>query len=261
MSFHNKGFAKFMDGATEVAPPDGLKGIIPPVGRKRPAPDRDGLIANHLRLVHKIAHQVYRSYSTAILIDDLVQIGRLALVEAAASYEDQGFGFTNYAKLRIRGSMVDELRRISGLSRAALKTRKLVRASEHQLSHELGRAPTEAEMAKKIGMSPSCYRSTVDHAIAVETVSSEETYSDDNIAFADQEKSVDDAMQEAELSAKLVEGISRLAERDAEVMRLYFMEEYKLADIAKIMAISPARVCQIKASALKVLRGYMDGAM
>ena len=124
-----------------------------------PAPaakSEEQLIESHLPLVRKLAWHVHSRMSSAIEVEDLLQTGMVALVEAAQSYQDRGLGFTNYAKLRVRGAMIDALRKASHVSRSAMTFQKRLRAAEDEaqdatiLDHigdtleKLGRKPESA---------------------------------------------------------------------------------------------------------------------
>src|SRR5215212_4128672 len=97
--------------------------------RRQPGPSPDALVRAHMPLVRKIAWHVHGRVSSAIDIEDLCQIGMVALVEAANSYEDRGHAFSTYASMRIRGNMIDHLRRQATICRSAMvKRRQLTKA-------------------------------------------------------------------------------------------------------------------------------------
>nr|MBF6601503.1 sigma-70 family RNA polymerase sigma factor [Sphingorhabdus sp.] len=153
-----------------------------------PAPaakSEEQLIESHLPLVRKLAWHVHSRMSSAIEVEDLLQTGMVALVEAAQSYQDRGLGFTNYAKLRVRGAMIDALRKASHVSRSAMTFQKRLRAAEDELSRQLGRSPGEGELAAAMGMDRESFRSAADQARSVDLESMETVYSDQNIWFAD----------------------------------------------------------------------------
>src|SRR5690554_3810213 len=117
-----------------------------------PAPaakSEEQLIESHLPLVRKLAWHVHSRMSSAIEVEDLLQTGMVALVEAAQSYQDRGLGFTNYAKLRVRGAMIDALRKASHVSRSAMTFQKRLRAAEDELSRQLGRSPAKASWRRR----------------------------------------------------------------------------------------------------------------
>lgn len=222
-----------------------------------PKPDQlseEQLINSHLPLVRKLAWHVHGRVSTAIEIEDLLQIGMVALVEAAQGYEDRGLGFSNYAKLRIRGAMIDHLRKLSNLSRAAMTFRKKLRVAAQKLAHELGHEPNEVALAAAMGMDQESFRVAVDNAGAVDVKSMDEVYSDQNIWFEDQTEKADDALERSQLQNQIANAIGTLAEREGLILQLYFVEEMNLDEIGKTLDIGAARVCQIKKAALEKLQ-------
>jgi RNA polymerase sigma factor for flagellar operon FliA len=205
-------------------------------------------------LVRKIAWHVHGRVSSAIDIEDLVQIGMVALVEAANGFEDRGFAFSTYASMRIRGSMIDHLRRHATLCRSAMAKRRAIGEATAKLERELGRAPGEAELARAMGMDPAEFRAMADAAIAVHHESLDEIYSDQSMWFADVEERIDVTIEREQLGAALAQHIAALPEREAMVLQLYFVEEMNLDEIGQVLGVGAARICQIKKAALDRLR-------
>jgi len=222
---------------------------------------QEQLITNHLPLVRKLAWHVNGRVSNAIEIEDLLQIGMVALIEAARTYEDRGFGFSNYAKLRVRGAMIDQLRKISNLSRAALSFRKKLRTVKERLSQELGTEPNEASLAKAMDMDPESFRIAMDDADAIDLKSMDEVYSDQNIWFEDKTEQADEILERSEMQNLIAEAIAGLPKREGLILQLYFVEEMNLEEIGKTLDIGAARVCQIKKAALSKLKLTMKDSI
>ena len=223
--------------------------------RRRPArPDPAVLARSHMGLVRKIAWHVHGRVSSAIDIEDLVQIGMVALVEAANGYEDRGHAFATYASMRIRGHMIDHLRRHATICRSAMAKRKAMNEAIAKLEAELGRTPGEAELARAMGMEPAEFREMADASMAVRHESLDEVYSDQSMWFADVEERGDTRIERDQLQAALATRISDLPEREAMVLQLYFVEEMNLDEIGQTLGVGAARVCQIKKAALDRLR-------
>ena len=212
------------------------------------------LARKYMPLVRKTAWHVHGRVSSAIEIEDLLQIGMVALVEAANSYEDRGHGFATYAQLRVRGAMIDHLRRHATLCRSAMGKRKELGAIRGRLEQRLGRTPTEAEMSAEMGLAPADYRELADSTEMVQQTSIDEVYSDQSMWFADVEDRADDVMERESLKKALAGCIGKLPQREAMVLQLYFVEELNLEEIGATLDIGAARVCQIKKSALDKLR-------
>ena len=215
------------------------------------------LARQYMPLVRKIAWHVHGRVSTAIEVEDLLQIGMVALVEAANSFEDRGLGFAAYAQLRVRGAMIDHLRRQATLCRSAMGKRKELSGVRNRLEQRLGRLPTEAEMSDAMGLEPAAYREIADSVELVQHTSMDEVYSDQSMWFADVEDRADAVLERESLKKALAGCISELPEREALVLQLYFVEELNLEEIGRTLDIGAARVCQIKKAALDKLRGKL----
>ena len=216
------------------------------------SPER--LARQYMPLVRKIAWHVHGRVSTAIEVEDLLQIGMVALVEAANGFEDRGLGFAAYAQLRVRGAMIDHLRRQATLCRSAMARRKEIAGVRNRLEQQLGRLPTEAEMSSEMGLEPAAYREAADSVEMGQHTSMDEVYSDQSMWFADVEDRADQVLERESLKKALASCISELPQREAMVLQLYFVEEMNLEEIGQTLDIGAARVCQIKKAALDKLR-------
>lgn len=226
--------------------------------QRRPAKTSpDQLARAHMPLVRKIAWHVHGRVSSAVDVEDLVQTGMVALVEAANGFEDRGHAFATYATMRIRGAMIDHLRRHASICRSAMARRREMAKTARTLEQKLGRSPTEPEMAAAMGMDAATYRANVDSSMAVHHESMDEVYSDQSMWFADVEDRADTAMEREALRGALAERIGQLPEREALVLQLYFVEEMNLEEIGQTIGVGAARVCQIKKSALDRLRASL----
>ena len=229
--------------------------IEPQTYQRRPArTDPEQLARAHMGLVRKIAWHVHGRVSSAIEIEDLVQIGMISLIEAANAYEDRGHAFSTYATMRIRGGMIDHLRRHATLCRSAMVKRREINAAIAQFEGRHGRPPSEAELAHAMGMEPAAFREIADAAQTIRQESLDEVYSDQSMWFADVEERADDIIEREQLGRALAAHISELPEREAMVLQLYFVEELNLDEIGAVLGVGAARVCQIKKAALDKLR-------
>ena len=225
--------------------------------RRPAAPRPEDLARQHKPLVRRIAWHVHGRVSTAIDVEDLVQIGMVALVESANVFEDRGFAFSTYATTRIRGAMIDHLRRHATICRSAMGRRREISAARAKLEQTLGRPATHAEMADALGLTAEAYREAVDSTESVRQESLDEVYSDQSMWFADVEERVDQTLERDELRDMLAGHIADLPEREALVLQLYFVEEMNLDEIGLTIGVGAARVCQIKKAALDRLRAKL----
>jgi RNA polymerase sigma factor FliA len=222
---------------------------------KNPA---DVLVRDHMPLVRKVAWHVHGRVSSAIDVEDLIQTGMVALIEAARSYEDRGHAFSTYATMRIRGSMIDALRRGAAQGRAAMGKRRAIAAAQNKFEQTYGRTPVDAEMAAALGVDLDTYQADAEAAKGVRHDSIDDLYSDHSMWFADVEDRADDVLERAQLQGMVASAIRSLPEREAMVLQLYFVEEMNLDEIGETLGVGAARVCQIKKSALDKVRALIS---
>lgn len=226
-------------------------------GRKPKRANQEELVRAHMQLVRKIAWHVHGRVSSAIDVEDLIQIGMIALVEAANGYEDRGHAFSTYASMRVRGAMIDHLRRHAAMTRSAMTKRRELLKAKATFEKTHGRSPGESELAQAMGLDGAAFRALLDDSAATYQESIDEVYSDQSMWFADVEESADQALEREELAEALAEHIADLPEREAMVLQFYFVEEMNLEEIGQTLGIGAARVCQIKKAALDKLRGSL----
>lgn len=223
----------------------------------RPSPQK--LVETHLGLVRKIAWHVHGHVSSAIEVGDLVQIGTVALLEAARNFEERGVAaFSSYATTRIRGAMIDQLRRQANMCRSALVRRRRLNAARKEAEVVLGRSPTQVELAARMGISVEELLREIDATQGVQYENLDDIYSDHSEWFVDDGETPADALERADLERALAAGIRNLPEREAMVLQLYYVEELNLDEIGEVLGVGAARVCQIKKVALDRMRGQLS---
>ena len=216
MSFFEVPEAKAVEVVAVIGAPQALRHEHQPCGQAfadavpvtySPKPQRGGnaLVQQHLPLVRKIAWHVHGSMSTLIEVEDLVQVGLVALVEAAAAFEDRGqVPFRQYAATRVRGAMIDELRRQATTTRGAMRRRKQYQQTIAALTAETGRAPAQERSQQRIGVSVDKLRTDYASAEPVRFDSIDEVYADDQPWFADQTPDAFEQLAEADLRDALI---------------------------------------------------------
>jgi RNA polymerase sigma factor for flagellar operon FliA len=221
----------------------------------------DLCVLSHNALVKRIAGQVFSRMSRAIEFEDLLQIGRLALVEAAQTYVDHGeAAFASYATLRIRGAMIDALRHAATVTRRAIRQNRQFRDTRKLLAGRLGRDPRETEMAAQLGMTATDYQAIEATLHSAKFVSIDDSYSDHSEWFADHTTPDAYAVVEADMAqAAVAAAVAKLPEREQIVLQLFFVEEMTLGEIGRVLDVSDVRVCQIKRAALALLRRQLRG--
>lgn len=219
--------------------------------------DPERVIAEHSNLVRRIAWHVHARMSVAVEIEDLMQIGLMALVEAARGYEDRGHAFSTYASMRVRGAMIDQLRRDARVGRGGMAKRREIAHVRQRLENELFRQATDAEMAAAMDMSLIEYHRALIESTAIAHATIEDGEAEHEAWFADASESAEDAIAREELRTGLAEAIGRLDGRHAMVLQLYFVEDMNLHEIGATLGVTAARVCQLKRAALEALREAM----
>lgn len=220
--------------------------------QRAPSPRRDAeaMVRKHLPLVRRIAWHVHGSMSSIVEVEDLIQIGMVALIEAVSGFEDRGqVTFAQYLATRVRGAMIDELRRQATLTRGAMRRRKAYQETLSALAAELGHLPSDAQVAERLGVTPEKLRAEYASAEAVRFDSIDDLYSDESPWFMSEEPSAFDKLAEGDQRAALIAAIGELPEREAQVIQLYYVEELNLEEIGQVLGVGAARICQIKASA------------
>ncbi|MFA7604631.1 MAG: sigma-70 family RNA polymerase sigma factor [Novosphingobium sp.] len=217
-------------------------------------------IRRFLPMVRRIAWHVHGTGRPGIEIEDLMQSGLVALTECAQRHAGPGEdGFAAYAKMRVRGAMVDLIRRTVPLSRGAAERRKMLREKEGQLRVRLGREPSPRELAKAMGIEEGELAMLRSSSEPLRFESMDEVYSDSDMAFADDRPDSLTLLQDEELRGSVIAAIQALPERLQMVIQLYFVEELNLSEIAQVLSVSVPRVHQLKAQALGHLRKELQG--
>ena len=217
------------------------------------------LIENNMGLVRKIAWHMHGRVKSAVEIEDLIQIGMYGLVTAAQNYVvKEGVSFASYAGIRIRGEIVDHLRRNSNLCRTTIQMQQKYNASFEKLSRQLQREPKNSEIAKDMGLEAS-ELDNWEQAFAANTHQSlDSVYDQFSIWFASNDQSPEDELSDTELRENLVEALKTLPEREAMLVQLYYVEELNVYEIAEVLEITTGRVSQIKKSAISRLREFIQ---
>lgn len=220
----------------------------------------DELVSANMELVKRIAWHIYGRVVAVVEIEDLVQIGYTGLVMAAQNYTiKEGASFASYASIRIRGAILDHLRKNSNLCRSTMKMSQDFKRQEQVLMQQLGRAPTNTELAEAMQMSTAeldqwkqAFQANIHSSI-------DEVYDEFSMWFSSSENTPEEHMNDSELQDQLKEALKTLPEREALTIQLYYVEELNVYEIAEVLEITTGRVSQIKKSAIQRLRQFMSG--
>lgn len=217
-------------------------------------------VARFMPMVRKLAWHLSGSGGPTVDVEDLIQAGLVALTECAQKHalpsED---GFAAYAKLRVRGAMVDLLRNASPDPRGARAKRRMIEGVRTKLRTEFGREPSAAELAERLGTGVDAYLQLEGDLMEFRFASIDECYSETDAAFASGEPDAERQVLQHEERERLANAIATLGKRHQLVIQLYFVEELNLAEIAAVLSVSIPRVHQIKTAALAELRSMIGG--
>jgi RNA polymerase sigma factor for flagellar operon FliA len=226
---------------------------------------RDALLQDNLSLVHYVAKQLSRSLSADADPDEMVNIGTLGLMSALETFDsNRGLAFSTYAVPRIRGAILDELRRQDHVPRSIRrKTRDIAHARE-ALMRTLGRTPRDAELAAQLGVDVETlwrWQADMERTVQVSLSSTEGDRDDAGPSPIDflraSGESADERLQQEEQVAALRDAILLLKDQQRTVLSLYYFEELNAREIAEVLNISESRVSQIRSKALSQLRCIM----
>ena len=222
-------------------------------------PDVEGLISGHMDLVRKIAWHMHGRVGSAIEIDDLIQIGYFGLVTAAQKYSvKEGASFASYAVLRIRGAIVDHLRKSSNLCRTTIQMQQKTKMVEASLLKKLHRSPSRQEISDELGIKIDEFDEWERAFAANVHTSIDAVYDEFSMWFVSKDSSPEQKLNEADLRKSLRMSLEDLSEKEALVIQLYYVEELNVYEIAEVLDVTTGRVSQIKKSAISKLRKSMD---
>ena len=221
-----------------------------------PGRNLDAIVREHSSLISRIAWQVHSRMASGIEVADLIQIGMVALLEGAENFEDRGIALAPYAAMRVRGAMIDELRRVATISRLGMRNKKRINAARSGLTLTLGREPTPPEIAAQIGIDVQEYYAMETSATSITREPIDDSYSDQNMWFADLGSDPYNDLEKADTARKLAASIALLPRQQALALQLYFVEEMNLEEVGEVLGVGAARVCQIKKEAIGALKKH-----
>ena len=225
---------------------------------KRQLLDSNSSTSSQYSLVKRVAYHLSSRLPSNIAIEDLVQAGMEGLLQAQKVFDaSRGINFELFAKTRIRGAMLDEVRRISFSTRNVISTKRKQDDVIRDLTQKLGRQPKNIEVASELGISIEEYESDRLLAGSAEFVSTDE--SPDAFEEIDESRGSPEAqLEQAEDIGALASAIEKLPERSQQILALYYQEEMNLKEIGEILSVSESRISQILSETAGKLRKLMS---
>ena len=220
---------------------------------------RNEIVLKNLGLVRACALSLRNTFIKYGDVDDVVNEGVIALMEAIDSFDPaKGAKFETYASLKVRGAIIDYVRRQDWVPRPVRKFARDLDKANSILYNQYNRAPTNGELAEYLGMSEDkLLRGMADAANAV-TLSFEELLYEDNFEDAPTADGTDSRLLREERRRVIADAISSLRDKERQVITLYYYKSMKYSDIAKVIGVSESRVCQINTKAMLALKAALE---
>ncbi len=224
--------------------------------------NKETLIKGCLSLVKKIAWHYHGRVKNVIEIDDLIQIGMLGLVTAAENFiEKPGVTFSSYARIRIKGEIIDFLRKNSNLCRTTIINKQRYDKVYENLQKNLNRDPQDNELVEGLDIDINELHKWKEAFAANKLESIDAVYDEFSIWFLSKENDPEEKFSELELRDALLKALKKLEKVEALVIQLYYVEELNVYEIAKILELTNGRISQIKSIAIKKLRNEIKNIL
>jgi RNA polymerase sigma factor FliA len=228
---------------------------------RRAAKDSEALVMRHAELVKRIAYHLAGKLPPSVEVNDLIQAGMLGLLEAAGHYTaDRGASFETYAGIRIRGAMLDALRKLDWAPRSVHRKARAAASAIRELEAELGREARDVEVAQRMGVPLDEYHRVLQDAASCRVASLDEANGEDDSLIShaadDKHDPFRDASEEG-FRAALMRAIKELPERERLVMSMYYDNELNLKEIGAVLKVTESRVCQLHGQALVRLKARL----
>jgi RNA polymerase sigma factor FliA len=228
---------------------------------RRTAGETDAMVLRHAELVKRIAYHLAGRLPPSVEVADLIQAGMLGLLEAASNYTaDRGASFETYAGIRIRGAMLDALRKLDWAPRSVHRKARAAAAAMREIEAECGREARDGEVADRMGVSIEEYHKIAQDAASCRIASLDESSDEDDSLLGKIEDDRADPFlgaSDAGFRNALAHAITELPERERLVMSLYYDDELNLKEIGAVLKVTESRVCQLHGQALVRLKAKL----
>ena len=225
------------------------------------------LVTEHAGLVKRIAHHLKARLPESVQVEDLIQSGMLGLFEAARNYDrSKGATFETYAGIRIRGSMLDEVRKGDWVPRSVHRNSRRISEAIHNVECRVGRDANDQEIAEELGVGLDEYYSLLQDTQGSKLFSYEDLLDQNQPTDSEYDQpqqplhssgSPDAQVEQHSMRSQLIEAIKSLPEREQLVLSLYYDEELNLKEIGEVLGVSESRVSQIHSQAATRLKSRL----
>lgn len=221
----------------------------------------DALVMKHAPMVKRIAYHLLNRLPDNVQVEDLIQAGMIGLLEAARKFDNtQGATFETYAGIRIRGSMIDEVRRNDWTPRSVHRKWREAAATIRKIELKTGRDARDVEVAEGMGITLNDYHCVLLDSAGCRLFSTEDILQTGDLIVDERMTALQGPMEGVSADCfkeALSDAISSLPERERLVVSLYYEEEMNLKEIGDVLGVSESRVCQINSQAMLRLRARM----
>lgn len=220
------------------------------------------VIEQYADLVKRIAHHMMGRMPANVAVEDLIQAGMIGLIDASKKFDNsKGASFETYAGIRIRGAMIDELRKGEWAPRSVHRNARAIQEAIQTVENRTGRDASDREVADELGITMDEYHAMLQDSMATKLFSIDEMQApDDHIeksALDLDHENPYEGMQKDALRAQLAHAITELPEREQLVLSLYYDEELNLKEIGEVLGVSESRVSQLHSQAAQRLRARL----
>ena len=226
---------------------------------------KQALVLRYLYIVKTIAFQMQNIYSGSLQMEDIINEGVIAIMKGIDRYDpERDNKFETFISRRIRGMIIDLVRKNDWMPRDFRKQVKAMEAAQNALSRSLGRPPSDEEVAAAMQMDLKKYRkfqrmSTMMNVLSLDMITDEEgEHQSMQLSSSDADSQPERAFLEEESRQVLAEAINSLKEKEKLVVSLYYVEELNMGQIAQVLGVSEPRISQIHSSAIRKLKAYMS---
>lgn len=233
--------------------------MYPPV---QPLDDRSQLIRENMPLVELVVQRMVPQVPSFMTKEDMISAAMVGLVDAANKFDPaKGVKFKTFAEYRVRGAILDEMRKLDWFSRSMRDKQSQLTQTMLRLERRFGRSPEEEEMAAELTMTIDEYRDLLTEVSHLGCVSLHETldHSEEGRSFLDNLEDIggpmpSDLLEKEEMTRMMAEILEELSEKERLVIALYYYEELTQKEIAEVLSVSEGRISQLHSQALLKLR-------
>ena len=220
---------------------------------------RNELVLIYMQVVKYVAMSLRNVYTKYGDLDDIVNEGVIALIGAVETFDtDRGVKFETYANLKIKGAIIDYVRKQDWIPRQVRKFGKELDEAYNSLYNELGRTPTNNEIAERMGLTKEKFAKSMADAAGSMTLSFEELLYEDNFSDKGGSGEVDGNLYERELKQVIADAIDSLNPKEKQVISLHYYEKLKFNEIAKVLGVTESRICQIHSKSMLLLKRRLE---